>query len=324
MTFDSSAWLGNLVSPVDFGGNNPEHLPIVVTITDTTDGSNYYVGWSGTEGTVTKVTQDGKMSLDGSLSAGESKTYPNWEGSGKDLVIKVKQVASDANPAYATVVIAVKDTPAPTKTPTEPPVAPIDEDIALEMEMSMLSDEEVDADAPEQHMTLGGLWNFAQEFGSLVVEDATEKLTATKGPTISPTPEPTISPTRTPTQAPVCTGMVADKIGEGFCLTSTWSYYDYLYTTEARTKDACQRYCMSLPNSETAVVGFEIEAGSGCSCILEDGQGPELTHAFLWQNNVAESNYDEIGTGPPANAFGAAGVDCYAFTEQVIPCPPGV
>lgn len=60
--------------------------------------------------------------------------------------------------------------------------------------------------------------------------------------------------------------------------------------------------------------------GYGCTCLFDNGQGPEVTDELLWEFDIADYSYGEDGTGPIFLAYGEEDVDCHVFVEQIVPC----
>lgn len=93
--------------------------------------------------------------------------------------------------------------------------------------------------------------------------------------------------------------------GEGVCVDSANSQYDYLETTGIASANACQERCTSLDSS--SLRGIEYEAASqGCLCLYENG-------ASFPANAFSEIG-DDAGSGAIAGANATyATFQCYQF-----------
>jgi hypothetical protein len=130
----------NIVGIADYG-NNPDSLPVVVKL-ETTTADDIFVGFNRVRGinfaskdaidqvTVVKQGLDGKgyssSDMLAILSNGQSHTIRNWQGSGKSMMITVKNIHKDKNPWSAEVEFdfdnaSSSNTPAPTHRPTSQP-----------------------------------------------------------------------------------------------------------------------------------------------------------------------------------------------------------
>jgi len=101
-------------------------------------------------------------------------------------------------------------------------------------------------------------------------------------------------------------------------------YYDFVFTerSSAITAEGCEEYCRTMPDFASGVAGFEVEHGYGCSCLFYDGMGPEVS---ISEYDIADYSYSVGGRkgkeAPKESDGDGRGVDCFAVTEQVVPCP---
>ena len=142
----------NLVGIADYG-NSPDNYAVVVKL-ETGTSTDLFVGFNRASG-INSATKDGKNMVtiveqdrDGVgyatskmlsiLSSGESYKAGNWQKSGKDLVVTVRNIQSGQAPWYAEVEFnfdnASSGTPPPTPSPTpkpspEPTMDPVSSDV---------------------------------------------------------------------------------------------------------------------------------------------------------------------------------------------------
>ena len=134
-----------LIGIADYG-NNQNNLPVVIKL-ETTTPNDIFVGFnrvtginSASKDAIDKVTviQQGNDGVGYStskmlaeLSSGQSYTISNWQGSGKNMVITVKDIRKRSDPWTAEVEFSfdggsASRTPVPTSRPTdEPSLQPI-------------------------------------------------------------------------------------------------------------------------------------------------------------------------------------------------------
>ena len=69
---------------------------------------------------------------------------------------------------------------------------------------------------------------------------------------------------------------------QGHCISTREDRYDFLFTDSVKTKDDCINYCVNIPNAGH-LLGFEVmiePQNEGCSCLYENGRGPDITQEF--------------------------------------------
>ena len=137
-------WSGKVVGLADYD-NNPLNHPVSIKLTTGTN-TDYFLGFNRAKG----VNSDNKQASDqvtiietgangigysqsfltATLLQGQSYTFSNWQGSGKDMVVSVKTIDLNADPGFADVSLNFNnapETPAPMPKPTVKPttLAPV-------------------------------------------------------------------------------------------------------------------------------------------------------------------------------------------------------
>ena len=122
-------WSGEVIGLADYK-NNPNNRPIVVKL----ESLGLFVGFNRAVGinkdtaaardkvTVMVAGSDGlgysRSSLRAVLSQGEMHRVPNWQGSGEELTIFVREINLIADPVYADVIMRLGDSATPTAKPS--------------------------------------------------------------------------------------------------------------------------------------------------------------------------------------------------------------
>ena len=128
-------WSGKVVGVADYD-NNPLKHPVSIKL-ETGTSTDYFLGFNRAKGvnrdnqqasdqvTIIETGSNGvgysQSFLKATLSQGQSYTFSNWQGSGKDMVVTIKTIDLNADPGFADVSLNFNnapETPAPTPMPT--------------------------------------------------------------------------------------------------------------------------------------------------------------------------------------------------------------
>jgi hypothetical protein len=191
-----STWSGRLIGIANYDSTGTE--PVVVKI-ETGTGADQFIAFNRATGvnsqndeadnevTIVEVTGNNgegyaQSFLKAHLVQGETYTYVNWAGTGRNLIVKANVINIGVNPGYADVQVCLDSCAPVTSAPTKSPVT----------------------SAPTKSPTAAPTKSPVTPAPTKSPVTSTPTKSPTAAPTKSPvTPAPTASPTASPTKSPV-------------------------------------------------------------------------------------------------------------------------